>query len=304
MNDLQDYTNSVIASIGPSTPPRLRQILTGLITHLHDLTISLDLTTEEWLQACSFINSIGKITTESAGKRDEAILVSDVLGIETLVDALDANRATRGKGTGKETSTASSATGEKDISTSAILGPFYRAGAPEIPIGGSIIFKHYPDEERTLLHGRITDPQGTPLSGAEIDIWHTAPDGLYDLQDTAPDAPPFNLRGLQRTDEAGHYSFECLKPVPYPIPFDGPAGHLLQAMNRHPMRPAHIHLVVRKPGFVSLTTQIFCRGGAYLGDDSVFAVKDALVVDFKEVEDGNKGVKFEVEYDICLAPRV
>jgi catechol 1,2-dioxygenase len=124
----------------------------------------------------------------------------------------------------------------------------------------------------------VRSSTGEPIEGAEVDVWHTAPNGLYEQQD--PDQPDYNLRGRFMTDAQGRYSFYCLRPTSYPIPFDGPAGKLLQLMDRHPYRPAHIHLIVSAPGYRQLTTQIFDRSDKYVNDDSVFAVKVELVVDF------------------------
>jgi hydroxyquinol 1,2-dioxygenase len=52
---------------------------------------------------------------------------------------------------------------------------------------------------------------------------------------------------------------------------------MLKALNRHPMRPAHIHFILRAIGFDTLTTHIFIDGDPYLDSDAVFGVKDALI---------------------------
>jgi catechol 1,2-dioxygenase len=197
-----------------------------------------------------------------------------------------------------------------EITATAILGPFYRENAPILPNGASIIKKDV-GGDTALVYGVVkSSSDGKPIEGAEIDVWHTAPNGLYEQQD--PEQPDYNLHGRFFTDAQGRYCFHCLQPTSYPIPFDGPAGKLLQLMDRHPYRPAHIHLIVKAPGHRQLTTQIFDRRDKYVADDSVFAVKDELVVDFlpKDQVNGENGsalssphnAMYELEYDITLKP--
>lgn len=167
------------------------------------------------------------------------------------------------------------------------------------------------------MHGTVTDyTTGKPIQNVEIDVWHTAPNGLYEQQD--PDQPDMNLRGRFYTDASGHYDFYCLRPTSYPvsceeslcrtlpltfveqIPNDGPAGKLLELLDRHPMRPAHIHFIISADGYKPVVTQIFDRTDKHITNDSVFAVKDSLVVDFKPLE-GNPKAQFELPYDFKLA---
>lgn len=174
------------------------------------------------------------MTTSS---RNEGVLVADVIGLESLCDEITFSQL------------ASSTTGSPSTNPtfSAILGPFYRPNAPKLPRDASIVQPnslppHLP-ADYTYLHGHIYDSTtGKPLEGAELDIWHTAPNGLYEQQD--PDQPDMNLRGRFYTDSDGAFGLYCLRPTSYPIPVDGPAGKLLNLMDRHPMRPAHIHFIV------------------------------------------------------------
>jgi catechol 1,2-dioxygenase len=198
-----------------------------------------------------------------------------------------------------------------EITSSAILGPFWRRDAPLLPNGSSIIKKDV-GGDTAIVYGTVLSSSGKPIEGAEVDVWHTAPNGLYEQQD--PDQPEYNLRGRFLTDKEGKYSFHCLRPTSYPIPYDGAAGKLLQLMDRHPYRPAHIHLIVKADGHRQLTTQIFDRRDKYVNDDSVFAVKDELVVDFvprKQQSNHPNGhpnghanatpnAMYELEYDITL----
>jgi catechol 1,2-dioxygenase len=228
----------------------------------------------------------------SDDRRNETQLLCDVLGLESLVD---------------ETSSKLLSTG---ATPSAILGPFYRAGAPSLPNGASIVRSLNPlipwydraISDSTFIHGQVysTSPKGmVPLAGATVDVWHTAPNGLYEQQDT--DQPEMNLRGRFTTDEKGQFCFYALRPVAYPVPDDGPAGRLLGLLDRHPYRPAHIHFIVEAPGHRSLTTQLFDAEDKYIQNDSVFAVKKELMVKFKKRE-GDPKANWELGYDFTLSP--
>jgi catechol 1,2-dioxygenase len=175
----------------------------------------------------SQVNEAGQMSTDV---RNEGQLVCDVLGLESLVDEITYKLASEA---------------EDQPTATAILGPFWRKDAPKKKMGESVILKEMSDGERTYMHGTVTDfKTGKPIEGAELDIWHTAPNGMYEQQD--PDQPDFNLRGRFTTGPGGKYDLYCLKPTAYPIPFDGPAGRLLQMLDRHPMRPAHIHFIVSR----------------------------------------------------------
>jgi protocatechuate 3,4-dioxygenase beta subunit len=184
--------------------------------------------------------------------------------------------------------------------SSSILGPFWSPNAPFRELGGSIIQDPHQGHV-ALMHGTVTDMvtrKGIP--GVVVDIWQASSNGKYDFQDPENQTDN-NLRGKFRTDENGQYYFYCLKPTAYSLPTDGPAGVLLKLLDRHPMRPAHIHLMISREGYIPITTQIFPKDDPYLTTDSVFAVKDDLVVDFKPLQ-GDPNAKLELEYNIVLAP--
>ncbi|BFZ65155.1 Catechol 1,2-dioxygenase [Saitoella coloradoensis] len=294
-----EFTAGVLSSIGPDTPPRAREILTSLIKHLHAVCLETRLTHSEWMMACDFVNRTGQMSDE---KRNEAILVCDVLGVESLVDALAADAP--------PSQPSSSTNGEKKSTLSAILGPFFRENSPKYKNGAPIILPDWLQSldaqtisslETARISGRVLDTSNNPISNTTLEVWLTAPNGLYENQD--PSQPDMNLRGTFTTGQDGTYSFIALKPTSYPIPYDGPAGDLLQLMGRSPWRPAHVHLKVEAPGFKGLITQIFDRGDKYVEKDSVFAVKSDLIVDFmptKGKRDAKEGVKWELEYDIVL----
>lgn len=296
-----DFTRNVINATGPNATPRARKVIGSLIQHLHDFLRENEVTVDEWMQSVDFvsdchrpeinndlltnflcqINRAGQMSTD---RRNETQLVHDVLGIESLVDEITYTLASEAE----------------DLPTAtAILGPFYRKDAPKRKNGESIVMNSIPDGDHTLLYGRIADFEtGKPIEGAEVDLWHTAPNGLYEQQDE--DQPDMNLRGRFHTDAEGKFSLYCLRPTSYPIPYDGPAGELLKILDRHPMRPAHIHFIVSAEGYKPIVTQIFDRRDKHITNDSVFAVKDSLVVDFLPRKDDPKA-QFELEYNFRLA---
>ncbi|GAA5906175.1 hypothetical protein JCM6882_006067 [Rhodosporidiobolus microsporus] len=282
------YTDRVAGAIGAKASPRVKEAMPILIRHLHAAIVESELSVDEWLQACDLLIEAGKVSSD---KRNEMVLVSDVLGVESLVDMMEHDRYAKSGVPATE---------------SAILGPFYRDGVPPQPNGTSIIRMKEPGAPFVHLHGTVFDSAGKPLKGALVDIWHDAPDGFYDSQ--SPEKPEYHCRGRFETDSEGRYSTICLWPTAYPIPFDFSAGKLLKMMDRHPMRPAHIHFYVQAPGHKTLVTQIFPRGSDYLEDDSVFAVKDSLIVDFvppttplPKGGEFDEEIKHELKYDISLA---
>ncbi|KAH8173621.1 dioxygenase domain-containing protein [Sarocladium implicatum] len=277
------WTEDVIGAMGPNTDPRTRQIFTSMIKHLHDFARENQITVAEWSKAVEMINWSGQMSND---RRNETQLMCDILGLESLVDEIDASKLVGADYTATKT---------------AILGPFYRKDVPPTPTDTSIIRTMPSDGEVVYMHGKVTDASnGKPIAGAKVDVWQCSTNGLYEQQD--PEQADFNLRGLLTTDENGYYGLYCLRPVPYPIPHDGPAGKILEALDRHSWRPAHIHLLVGTQTHAPLVTQIFDKESKYLLDDTVFAVKDGLTVDFKPIK-GNEKATLELTYDIKLAPK-
>lgn len=276
MVSLDNVTDVVVGALGKSGPitDRQREILTALIRHLHGFCKDVRLQHSEFLFACDYLARAGQITDD---KRQEFILLSDILGVEVLVDMLT-NDARDG------------------ASESTVLGPFYRENPPVLPKGASTIQKHFPDEETVYVEGYVRDTNGNPIAGVTLDIWEDAPNGLYENHDH--DQPDYNLRGRFRTDENGHYALVAVRPVPYPIPDNETAGELLRAMGHHPYRPGHLHFILAKDGYGTLVTQVFDRSSQWLDSDSVFAVKESLIADFRE--DSSKGTKLRVDFDFVL----
>ncbi|WP_349361064.1 dioxygenase [Stappia sp.] len=262
---LDTVTDAVIGSLGKfgEIDDRQREIMTSLVTHLHGFVRDVNLTHAEFLAACDYLARAGQLTND---KRQEFILLGDILGVEVLVDMLS-----------------NPVSGNESEST--VLGPFYRENPPVLPKGASTIQKHFDGEETVYVEGYIRDADGNPVAGATIDIWEDAPNGLYENHD--PDQPDFNLRGRFETDENGHYALIALRPVPYPIPEDETAGELLHYMGHHPNRPGHLHFIISKDGYRPLITQIYDADSDWLDNDSVFAVKESLIGKFEPAPAGS-----------------
>jgi hydroxyquinol 1,2-dioxygenase len=257
-----DLTASVLERLQATRDPRLREIMSALIGHLHGFVAEVGLTREEWLAAVRFLTATGQISTD---QRQEFILLSDTLGVSMLVDLLAAAASAGRAGFATE---------------STVLGPFYVAGSPQREYGASIAER--PSGEPAWYTGLVTDTDGNPIAGATLDVWQNADDMLYAVQNA--DSPPGNLRGIFRTREDGSFAFLGVRPTDYPIPADGPVGQLLARTGRHPWRPAHIHLIVSAPGHQSVATHIFDADSRYLASDAVFAVKASLVRTFERHE--------------------
>ncbi|GAD97790.1 dioxygenase, putative [Paecilomyces variotii No. 5] len=276
-----DFTDNVIKAMGPKTSPRMRQVMTSLIRHIHDFARENEITVDEWMTGVKFINWAGKMSDD---KRNEGQLLCDVIGLESLVDEITFKLAEQA---------------EDAPTATAILGPFFRHDTPHRENGANIV-TGVKDGEMVFMHGKVVDfVTKKPLVGATVEVWEASTNGLYEQQD--PSQEEYNLRGKFTTDADGRYYFYCLRPTPYPVPDDGPAGKLLELMDRHPFRPAHIHLLVSYNDYRPLTTQIFDRRDQYLTNDSVFAVKDSLIVDFVPRK-GDAQAALELEYDVKLVP--
>jgi hydroxyquinol 1,2-dioxygenase len=279
----ETITERVLRSVAGTPDPRLRAVMDSLVRHLHAFVREVAPSEDEWWRAIEFLTRTGHACDAS---RQEFVLLSDTLGVSTLVDAL-----AHPPGDGATEST--------------VLGPFYRPGAPELPYGASI--NQGGDGEPAVLMGTVTSTAGAPLGGALLDVWETNAHGLYEQQD--PRQPAMNLRGRFRTGAAGRYKIVAIKPVSYPIPDDGPVGQLLRTLGRHPFRPAHVHFRVSAPGYVPLTTHLFVRGDPYLDSDAVFGTKDSLVVDFVRSDSATDAARHGVRapfstvvYDFALRP--
>ncbi|KAJ4421345.1 hypothetical protein N0V85_000216 [Neurospora sp. IMI 360204] len=283
-----NFTQAVIDGMGPNTTPRNRQVLGALTRHIHDFAREVELTMDEWMAGVKFINEVGRVWSESGQTRNESHRICDILGLESLVDEI-AHKIVVEEGL--------------EPTSSSILGPFWSPNAPFRENGGTIIQDGVPPNGRvTKMHGVIRDiTTGQPIPNAVFDIWQASANGKYDFQDPQNQTPN-NLRGKFKANEKGEYWFYCLHPTAYSLPTDGPSFALLTLMDRHPMRPAHIHIMVTHPEYQGCTTQLFPSDDPWITNDTVFAVKDDLVVTFKPLEGDEKAV-LELEYNVNLAPK-
>jgi hydroxyquinol 1,2-dioxygenase len=274
--------DEVVASFAGTPDPRLQTVMTALVEHLHAFIREVRLTEGEWKQAIDFLTAAGHITDD---KRQEFILLSDVLGasMQTIIVNDDA-------------------AGETTQAT--VVGPFFVEDSPAVPLGGDISFGA--SGEPCWVEGTVTDSSGRPVAGARLEVWEADDDGRYDVQ--YPDGR-VSARGHLFTDDDGRYRFWAVTPTPYPIPDDGPVGALLTATNRSPMRAPHLHFMVSHPGMRTLATHIFVAGDD-LGSDSVFGIRESLVVDFgrqtaqEPTPDGRvvDGSWTRTRFDIVLGP--
>lgn len=252
---------TVNGRIGPGHDPRVAEVLTSLVKHLHAFAKEVHLTQAEWDIGIDFLTKTGQICS---GERQEFILLSDILGFSMLVDAMN-NRRPIG------------------ATENTVFGPFHVDDAPIRAMGDNICLDGKGDS--CLFDGKVLDLHGNPISGARVDVWSDNADGFYDVQQPGIQ-PKGNNRGVFITGEDGSYSFVGIKPVSYPIPDDGPVGKILGKLGRHPYRPAHMHFLVTADGFQKLVTHTFVGDDAYLESDAVFGVKKSLVAPFERIKDG------------------
>lgn len=266
---------AVNARMGQDIDPRLREVMTSLVRHLHAFAKEVNLSQQEWELGIEFLTRAGRICSP---ERQEFILLSDTLGLSMLVDAIN-NRRPEG------------------ATENTVFGPFHVEGAPVRAMGENIALDG--QGESCLFEGRVIDLHGDPVAGARIDVWSDNANGFYDVQQ--PDVQPkWNNRGIFITGPDGRYSFRGIKPVSYPIPDDGPVGRMLAALGRHPFRPAHMHFLITAPGYRKVVTHTFVGDDSYLGSDTVFGVKQSLIAPFERVEKGD--TLWRSRFDFVLVP--
>ncbi|MGH8724046.1 MAG: dioxygenase [Burkholderiales bacterium] len=265
----KDVTEAVLGEMHRTPNPRTKELLSSLVKHLHAFIRETRLTEREFQEAIGLANAIGQKTTPS---HNEAMLVAGALGVSNLVCLLNNKHPTQANN----------------------LGPFYRDGAPLCADGASLTRSPTPGP-RLEFTGRVRDLDGKPVGGAEVDVWHSSPVGLYENQD--PAQAEMNLRGRFVTLEDGSFSFTTVKPAGYPVPIDGPNGALLGAQKRHNFRPAHLHFLVHKPGFKTIASQVYDPGDPHLQTDSQFGVTQALIGNFSKKGDG-----YALEFTFVIEP--
>jgi hydroxyquinol 1,2-dioxygenase len=260
--DIDNITEAVTASFANSENDRLKEIVGHLVAHLHAFARESRLTQAEWMRAIEFLAACGR---KSTVERNEFILLSDVLGISSIVDLINQQSA------GTEASA---------------IGPFYRNDSKSVSSGADL--RRNTPGLPVIVRGRVVDAAERGLGGAILDVWSNARNGLYPAQD--PHQDPHNLRAKVVADEAGRYCFVSVPPEPYQVPTDGPVGDLLRAGARRAWRPAHFHFMVGARGHASVVTEIFIEGDPYLESDAVFGVRHSLVRPMRRCEERVQGI--------------
>jgi catechol 1,2-dioxygenase len=263
----------VLSRYENSPSPRLREISEAAVRHLHAFVEEVGLQRDEWFAGIQFLTATGQKCDET---RQEFILLSDTLGVSTLVEFV-----THG--------------GTEGTTENTVLGPFYVPGSPARARGESMLVDA-DDGDRVVIRGTVTDDAGTPLAGATLDCWQNATAGFYAVQQPGAQSAD-NLRGVYTTDENGTYVVRTVRPVPYPIPFDGPVGDVLRANGRGWMRPGHTHMWVKADGCKDLITHVFDANTDYLHEDAVFGVRPSLVRTFAPDSDGEFATTFDIVLD-------
>lgn len=275
-------TEAVVARLKDVKDARFKQLMTSLIRHLHAFAKDVQLTEEEWFEAIKFLTAVGQ---KCDGKRQEFILLSDVLGLSMMTVAI--NHKT-----------------EPGATEATVLGPFFAHGAKEFEYGGDLREGATLKGEDVWVCGRVSSVDGKPIPGAVLDIWQAKADGIYDLQTDGE----FELRGRVKANAKGEYAFKSYKPKFYSIPVDGPVGELVRNTGNNHMRPAHMHAIVSAPGYQQVITHVFVEGDPYLDSDAVFAVKDSLIGKYEKLgaaEAKKLGLpekSLKLEFDFKLAP--
>ncbi len=261
-------TMAVLEEMRRTPDARTKEVLGALVRHLHAFIREVNLTETEFHEAVRYVNAIGQTTTPS---HNEAMLLAGALGVSNLVCLMN-----------------NGAYGSRETHANT-LGPFWRAGAPFAANGSSIVRSPTPGPA-LFFKGWVRDQAGRPVADAEIDVWHSSPVGLYENQDAMQ--VDMNLRGRFKTDAGGSFSFRSVKPSGYPVPTEGPTGALLRAQGRHNFRPAHVHFLIYKPGFNTITSQVYDPEDPNLETDSQFGVTKALIGNYMKQPDGSYSLEF------------
>ena len=284
IDGLDQVTQAVLSSMGQISDARVREILSAFVRHLHAFAREVRLTEQEFETAIRYVVALGQHTTDT---HNEAVLMSGSLGFSTLICLL--NNGNRG-----QTETAAN-----------LLGPFWRLNSPATKNGDSIVRSRTPGPA-LFVDAKVLDAARRPIVGAEVDVWHSSPVGLYENQDA--EQADMNLRGKFHTDAAGAFGFRSVKPAGYPIPTDGPVGALLKVQQRHCYRPAHLHFLIYKPGFKTLISQVYVNDDPYLDSDVQYGVTRTLVGDYRRHESDRapaedvEGPWYSLDYTFIMEP--
>lgn len=267
-----NITQAVIARLADTPDPRLKQIMTSLVQHLHAFAREVKLTEQEWFKGIEFLTATGHMCTD---QRQEFILLSDTLGLSMLTVAMNNDKP-------------------EGCTEATVFGPFHVEGAPHYELGEDVA--HGAPGEPCEVHCSVRALDGTPIANAQIEVWQADAEGKYDVQYAGLEE--HRARGILSSGPDGRFHFKTIVAEAYPIPVDGPVGDMLRATGRHPWRPAHLHFLIKADGYESLTTHVFRDGDPYLDSDAVFAVRQSLVADWPRQPDGS----YRLDFDFVLNP--
>jgi hydroxyquinol 1,2-dioxygenase len=259
--DQNTITDVALEQMSATPNPRFKQIMESLVRHLHAFAREVDLKPEEWLEGISFLTAVGQKCTPI---RQEFILLSDTLGLSSLVTSLHDKRT------------------QSDGTTSSLLGPFYRQDSPDKKLGESIV--NNPEAPEIAIYGRVTDTAGKGVANASVEIWQTDDKGVYDLQ---KDDANIDARARFHTDSQGRYWLRTVTPLGYLIPLDGPVGDMIRAQKRHGYRPGHIHFLISAPGYREVVTALYMGYDDHIDSDTVFGVRAPLVTGIDKNDPNN-----------------
>ncbi|MBC7434742.1 MAG: intradiol ring-cleavage dioxygenase [Bdellovibrionales bacterium] len=265
-------TQAVIARFAQTPDPRLKEIMTSLVQHLHAFAREVKLTEAEWMAGIQFLTATGQKCDD---KRQEFILLSDTLGLSMLTVAMNNDKPA-------------------GCTEATVFGPFHVEGAPHYEHGDDVA--NGASGEPCLVRGRVLGADGKPVANAEVEVWQADADGNYDVQYEGLEH--HRARGILHSGADGRFHFKTIVAEAYPIPVDGPVGDMLRATNRHPWRPAHLHFMIKAPGYETLITHVFRDGDPYLDSDAVFGVRQSLVADWVKQADGS----YMLDFDFVLNP--
>lgn len=281
--DEDNITRAVIGMHAKASDARLRELMTALVQNLHAFAREVELTEEEWFKGIKFLTEIGHITSDT---RQEFILLSDTLGLSMLVTALNNKKP-------------------KGCTEATVFGPFHVENSPSVELGGDVA--NGAQGEPCFVRGVVKDLAGRPVPNAELQVWQADAAGNYDVQ--YADDHTHRARATLNADAEGRFHFKTIRAEAYPIPHDGPVGKMLEALGRHPWRPAHLHFMITAPGYERLITHVFRNGDKYLDSDAVFGVRSSLIGDWNEhpagvAPDGTRSdVPFyTLDFDFVLNP--
>lgn len=265
-------TQAVLARFAGTPDARLKELMTSLVQHLHAFAREVKLTEAEWLAGIEFLTATGQ---KCDAKRQEFILLSDTLGLSMLTVAMNNDKP-------------------QGCTEATVLGPFHVEGAPHYEDGADVA--NGAIGEPCVVRGRVLGLGGEAVAGADIEVWQADAAGNYDVQ--YADLDKFQARGVFRAGADGSFTFRTIVAEPYPIPVDGPVGDMLRATGCHPWRPAHLHFMIKAPGYATLVTHVFRNGDPYLDSDAVFGVRQSLVADWVRQPDG----VYRLDFDFVLNP--